>query len=189
MLSISDIKQGTICKIGPDPYEVISTQHVQMGRGGAILRIKIKNLVDGKVLEKTLKGNDNLESANLSRTKINFLYSDGGGYHFMDNETYEQISFTEEQIGDKKNFLKEGTEAILLKSDDRPLTISLPIKQQFTITSAPEGTKGNSAQGRVTKLAEIETGHSIQVPLFIKEGDNIIVNTETNEYVERADKK
>lgn len=188
MLSISDIKQGTICKIGNDPYEVIWTQHVQMGRGGAILRIKIKNLLDGRVLEKTLKGNETLDSADISRSKINFLYSDGSGYHFMDNETYEQISFPEEQIGDKKNFLKEGSQVTLVKSDDRPLTINLPIKAKYKITSAPEGVKGDSAQGRVTKTAEIETGYKIQVPLFIKEGEMIVVNTETGEYVERAEK-
>lgn len=189
MLSISDIRQGTICKVGNDPYEVIWTQHVQMGRGGAILRLKIKNLIDGKVLEKTLKGQDTLESAELERTKINYLYSDGSGYHFMDNETYEQYSFTEDQVGDKKGYLKEGLQVTLLKADDKPLTITLPIKVEYTITSAPEGVRGDSAQGRVTKTAEIETGINVQVPLFIKEGERIIVNTETGEYVERAEKK
>jgi len=186
MLSISDIKQGTICKIGNDPYEVIWTQHVQMGRGGAILRLKIKNLADGKVLEKTLKGSDNLDEANLTRNKVNFLYSDQSGCHFMDNETYEQFSFDTDKIGDKINFLKEGTQVTLLKSDDRPLTIQLPIKMDFKIVSAPEGVKGDTAQGKVTKPAEIETGYTVAVPLFVKEGDIIKINTETGEYVERV---
>lgn len=186
MLSISDIKQGTICKISNEPYEVTWTQHVQMGRGGAILRLKVKNLIDGRVLEKTLKGSDSLQEADLSRSKINFLYSDNMGYHFMDNETYEQFSFDEEKIGDKKNFLKEGTQVTLLKSDDQPIAIQLPIKMTFKITSAPEGVKGDTAQGRVTKPAEIETGHTIQVPLFVKTGDIIRINTENDEYVERV---
>ncbi len=186
MLSISDIKQGTICKIGSEPYEVIWTQHVQMGRGGAILRLKIKNLIDGKVLEKTLKGSDNLAEADLTRTKVNFLYSDQSGYHFMDNDSYEQFSFDEEKIANKKNFLKEGLTVTLLKSDDQPLTIQLPIKVDYKITTAPESVKGDSAQGRVTKTAEIETGYEIQVPLFVKEGDIIKVNTDTGEYVERV---
>ena len=186
MLSISDIKQGTICKVGNDPYEVIWTQHVQMGRGGAILRLKIKSLVDGRVLEKTLKGSDTLGEANLTRSKVNFLYSDKSGYHFMDNETYEQLSFDEEKIGGKNKFLKEGTQVTLLRSDDQPLAIQLPIKMDFKIISAPEGIKGDTAQGKVTKTAEIETGCSVQVPLFVKQGDTIRVNTETGEYVERV---
>lgn len=189
MLQISDIKQGTVCKIGNDPYEVIWTQHVQMGRGGAILRLKLKSLVDGRVLEKTLKGSDTLDSADLSRSKVNFLYSDNSGHHFMDNETYEQYTFSDDQIGDKVEYLKEGLEVMLLKSDDKPLTITLPIKIQYTVTEAPEGVKGDSAQGRVMKTAKIETGKNIQVPLFIKEGEAIIVNTDTGDYVERAEKK
>ena len=188
MLAINKIKLGTICKIGNDPYEVIWTQHVQMGRGGAILRLKIKNLVDGKVLEKTLKGNDSLESADVSRSKVNFLYSDNEGFHFMDNETYEQFSFSADKIGGKKNYLKEGSQVMLMKSDNKPLTISLPIKMEFKVTSAPEGVKGNTAQGNVTKTVEIETGHQLAVPMFIKEGEIIKINTDTGEYVERVNK-
>lgn len=186
MLAISDIKQGTICKIGTEPYEVIWTQHVQMGRGGAILRLKIKSLLNGKVLEKTLKGADTLDEANLTRAKVNFLYADNQGFHFMDNETYEQFDFPTDQIGDRKNYLKEGDQVTLMKSDDKPLTISLPIKMEFKVTSTPEGVKGDTAQGRVTKTAEIETGYKLAVPLFIKQGEMIRVNTETGEYVERA---
>ncbi|MBI3290654.1 elongation factor P [Candidatus Falkowbacteria bacterium] len=186
MLSISDIKQGTICKIGSVPYEVTWTQHVQMGRGGAILRLKIKSLIDGKVLEKTLKGSDSLSEADLTRSKVNFLYSDNSGYHFMDNDTYEQFSFAKEKIGEKKNFLKEGLQVTLLKADDKPLIIHLPIKADYKVTSAPESVKGDSAQGRVTKTAELETGYSVQVPLFVKQGETIKVNTETGEYVERV---
>ncbi|MDX9893582.1 MAG: elongation factor P [Patescibacteria group bacterium] len=186
MLAISDIKQGTICKIDNQPYEVIWTQHVQMGRGGAILRLKVKNLLDGRVLEKTLKGSDTMDSADLSRTKVNFLYQDQSGFHFMDNESYEQFSFDEDQIGEDRSFLKEGLTVTLLKFDDKPLKVQLPIKVEYKITSAPEGVKGDSAQGRVTKTAEIETGYKIQVPLFVKEGETIRVNTETGEYVERV---
>lgn len=186
MLAISDIKQGSICKIGDETYEVIWTQHVQMGRGGAILRLKIKGLVSGKVLEKTLKGSDNLDEANLTRHKVNFLYADHEGFHFMDNSNYEQFNFEADKIGDKKNFLKEGVQVTLLKSNNNPLTIQLPIKMDFKVTSAPEGVRGDTAQGRVTKTAEIETGHEVQVPLFVKIGDTVRINTETGEYVERV---
>jgi elongation factor P len=186
MLSISDIKQGVICQISNEPYEVIWTQHVQMGRGGAILRLKVRNLLNGRVSEKTLKGADTLAAVNLIRAKVNFLYADNSGYHFMDNETYEQFSFTKDQLKEKKNFLKEGLQVTLLKSDDQPLAINLPIKVEYKVSSAPEGIKGDSAQGRVTKTAEIETGYQLAVPLFIKEGDIIMVNTQTGEYVERV---
>jgi len=181
MLTISDIRQGTTCKIGNDPYEVVWTQ-----QGGAILRLKIKSLVDGKVLEKTLKGSDSLEEADLTRSKVNFLYADHEGFHFMDNSTYEQFNFNNEKIGDKKNFLKEGAQVTLLKSNDKPLTIQLPIKMEFKITTAPEGVKGDTAQGKVTKTAEIETGYELQVPLFVKPSDAVRINTETGEYVERV---
>jgi len=186
MLGISDIRQGTVCKIGNDPYEVVWTQHVQMGRGGAILRLKIKSLVDGKVLEKTLKGSDSLAEANLTRSKVNFLYTDHEGFHFMDNSTYEQFSFAPDKIDEKKNFIKEGTQVTLLKSDNNPLTIQLPIKMDLKVTTTPEGVKGDTAQGKVTKTAEIETGYELQVPLFVKQGDTVRINTETGEYVERV---
>lgn len=186
MLTISDIKQGTICQINNEPYVVLTTQHVQMGRGGAILRLKLRNMVTGAVLDKTLKGNDGLDEADLSRSKVNFLYKDDVGFHFMDLETYEQFGLDQEVIGDAQDFLKENQEVVLLKSDDRPISIQLPPKVELTITSAPPGVKGDSAQGRVTKTATLETGATIDVPLFVNEGDVVRINTETGKYVERV---
>ena len=186
MLSISDIKQGTLCTINAEPYEVIYTQHVQMGRGGAILRLKLKSLSSGNVLEKTLKGADSLEAADVSRVKVNFLYRDAEGFHFMDNQTYEQFSLSAAVIGDKGNFLKDGSEVALLKADERPISIQLPAKLEFTVTTTIPGIKGDTAQGKVTKPATVETGYQLNVPLFVKEGDVIRINTESGEYVERA---
>ncbi len=186
MLGISDIKQGTICQINGDPYEVINTQHVQMGRGGAILRLKLRNLTNGAVLDKTLKGNDSLDSVDLARSKVSFLYTDQQGYHFMDSETYEQISFDDELIGDKKNYLLEGMEVTILKADDKPISVQLPTKVELNVSVAPPGVKGDSAQGKVTKTVVVETGAEIDTPLFVKEGDVIRINTETGKYLERA---
>ncbi|OGY54872.1 MAG: elongation factor P [Candidatus Buchananbacteria bacterium RIFCSPLOWO2_01_FULL_56_15] len=186
MLSISDIRQGTICQINGEPFEVIYTQHVQMGRGGAILRLKLKSLSSGNVLEKTLKGADGLEAADVSRSKVNFLYRDAEGFHFMDNASYEQFSLAESVIGDRKHFLKEGVEVNLLLFDGTPIAVQLPTKMEFTVTSTVPGIKGDTAQGKVTKPATIETGYQVNVPLFVKEGDVIRINTETGEYVERA---
>jgi len=187
MLTISELKKtGTICQINQEPYEVIWTQHVQMGRGGAILRLKLRNLVNGNVLEKTVKGNDTMPEAEITRKKVNFLYSDTDGFHFMDNETYEQFDFSRESIGAKSDYLRDGSQVTVMLFNDQPLTIELPVKMEFRVASAPEGVKGDTAQGKVTKLATIETGKNINVPLFVKEGDTIRVNTETNEYVERV---
>ena len=187
MLTISELKKiGTLCQVNGEPYEVVWTQHVQMGRGGAILRLKIKNLINGSVLEKTLKGSDSLEQAQITRNKVNFLYSDQQGFHFMDNETYEEISLSEKQIENKKNFLKEGAEVTIVKFNDRPILIQLPTKMDFKVTDAPEGIRGDTAQGKVTKPATIETGYQVNVPLFVKIDDTIKINTDSGDYVERV---
>ena len=186
MLAISDLKLGTICQINNEPYEVIWAQHVQMGRGGAILRLRLKNLISGNVLEKTLKGADTLAEADLNRRQVNFLYSDSQNFHFMTTDSYEQIDLGAGIIGDKAHFLKEGVEINLLESNDRIISVQLPIKMDFKFTAAPPGVRGNSTQGKVTKVATIETGYQLNVPLFVKEGEIIRVNTETGEYVERV---
>ena len=187
MLTISELKKiGTLCQIDGEPYQVIWTQHVQMGRGGAILRLKVRNLVSGNVLEKTVKGSDSLEEAEVSRNKANFLYSDQEGCHFMDNENYEQISLSKDQLEGKDGYLTEGTEVSILKFNDQPIGVQLPTKVNLKVDSAPEGVKGDTAQGKVTKRATLETGIEINVPLFVKSGDVIKINTDTGEYVERV---
>ncbi len=187
MLSISDLKKiGTVCQINNEPYEVIAAQHVQMGRGGAILRLKIKNLITGNVLEKTLKGSDSLPEAEINLNKVNFLYSDHEGFHFMDNKTYEQISLSAKQVGQKANFCKEGSEVTILEFNGTPINLKLPTKMDFKVTSAPAGIRGDTAQGRVTKLVTIETGYELNVPLFVKESDTVKINTESGEYVGRV---
>lgn len=186
MLSISDIKLGSVVKINNQPHVVIWTQHVQMGRGGAILRIKLKNLLDNSVLEKTLKGADKLDEADLQRGKASFLYFDQDEVYFMDSETYEQFSLPRAQIGGQLNFLKEGTEVDVLNFEEKPVTIELPKKIDLKIKETVPGVKGDTAQGGATKTATLETDYKLQVPLFINEGDIIRVNTETGQYVERV---
>ena len=185
MLTISELKQGTVLKHNNEPYVITWTQHVQMGRGGAILRTKIKNLISGNVLEMTFKGNEKAEEADLERGRANYLYKDEGAAYFMDNANYEQFDIALDQIGNKINFLKEGEDVDVLYFNKNAVNIDLPVKVVLKVIEAPPGIKGDTAQGG-SKQVTLETGHVINSPLFIKEGDNVRINTETDEYVERA---
>ncbi len=185
MLNMNDIKLGKVVDMNDSPYQVISTDHLQMGRGSAVLRTKLKNLVDGSVLEHTFKSGDKVEEADLTRSKVNFMYREGDQYHFMDNESYEQFAFEKEQIGEISNFVKEGEDVTVMSFNGNPVTISLPPKVELKVVESPPGIKGDTA-GNATKRVKLETGYELPVPLFIKKDEIIRVNTETGEYVERA---
>lgn len=185
MLSISEIKTGKVIKINNQPYIVTKTDHHKMGRGGAVLKTKLRNLIDGRVLEQTFQGVQQAEEAETETKKANFLYKDASDAYFMENESYEQFTLAIEDLGDQTKFLKDGTEVSVLYFEGKPVTIQLPIKMEFKVVSAPPGIKGNSA-GNVNKQVEIETGATISVPMFVEEGDIIRINTDSGEYVERA---
>lgn len=182
---MNEIKVGKVLVINNEPFVVIKTDHHKMGRGGAVLKTKLKNLISATVLEKTFQGNDKAEEANTSHKKANFMYCDEDNANFMDNDSFEQFTLSLDQIGDKKQFLKEGTDVSILYFDNNPVAIELPIKIKLKVTMSPPGVKGNSA-GNVTKQVELETGALVNAPMFINEGDEIIINTDTGEYVERA---
>lgn len=185
MLDFNQIKTGKVIKINNLPYVIVKTDHHKMGRGGAVLKVKCRNLIDGNVLEKTFQGAEKAEEAETQNKKANFLYKDKEEAHFMDNESFEQFSLSLESIGEKEGYLKEGTEVSALYFNDKPVGIDLPIKMDFKVVSAPPSVRGNSA-GNVTKQVELETGALLNVPLFIEEGDVIRLNTDSGEYVERA---
>ena len=185
MLSLNEIKIGKVLEINKEPYVVIRTDHHKMGRGGAVLKVKMRNLLSASILERTFQGNDKAEEAQTQTKKANFMYKDTNEAFFMDNNSYEQFSLALEDIGDKAQYLKDGTDVDTLYFNDRPVSISLPIKMEFKVVSAPPSVKGNSV-GSVTKQVELETGAKINVPVFISEGDVIKINTDTGEYVERA---
>jgi len=184
--SLNDIKQGQTIIYNGEPYKVMIAKFVRMQQRKPVMQTKLKNLINGKVLEYNFKPGEKVETGSLGYKKVNFLYAAGPEYVFMDNENYEQVSFTKEQLGEQINFLKEGPEIKLVIFNDQAINIELPAKMDFKVTSAPEGIKGDTAQGRVTKTAEIETGFEVAVPLFVKIGDVIKVNTETGDYVERV---
>lgn len=185
MFNLNEIKVGKLIQVSGEPYIVVKADHHKMGRGGAVLKTKMKNLITGNTLEKTFQGNDKAEEADVETKKANYMYKDDTSAFFMDNKSYEQFDLPLDQIGNKINFLKEGTDVDVLHFQDKPVSITLPIKIDLQVTSAPPGVKGNSV-GNVTKVAILETGAEINVPMFINSGDVIKINTDTEEYVERA---
>lgn len=150
-----------------------------------MLRAKLKNLISGSTIDFTFKGNDKVEQANISRSKAQFTYAQGNQYHFMDSANFEQFTLTADTIGAPKDFLKEGVQVDVINFDGKPINISLPIKLDLLVKETEPAVRGNTAQGSVTKPAILETGAKIQVPIFIKVGDKIKVNTQTGEYVSR----
>lgn len=185
MLSITDLKTGVKFSMEGDPYVVISYSHSKMGRGGAVVKTKLKNLRSGATIDKTFQGADKVDEADLSKKTCMYLYSDETDAYFMDNESYEQFTLPLSKIGDQKQYLVENANIDILYFGSDPLNIELPIKMKFAVTSAPPAVKGNTASS-VTKKVTIETGALVDAPIFIKEGDSIIVDTRDGSYVERA---
>ena len=185
MLSITDLKTGTKIVLGSEPFVVLSYSQSKMGRGGSVVKVKIKNLETGLVLDKTFQGAEKIAPAELSKKKATFLYLNDTDAHFMDSENFEQFSLSLVQIGDQKNFLKEELEVDVLYFQNSPINIELPIKMKLKVTSAPPVVKGNS-QSSVTKDVVIEGGTKVSTPVFIKENDTIVVDTRSGTYVERG---
>lgn len=185
MYSLTDLKVGTKVIIDGDPYAITFSEHSKQGRGGAVMRTKLKNLITGNTISKTFQGADKIMPAELSHKSAQFLYSDNENAFFMDNKNYEQFELPVAQLVDQIGFLVENSPVEILYFNDQPINIELPIKMTFEVTDAPPGVKGNSA-GTVTKLVTIDTGGHIAVPLFIKPGDKIVIDTRTNSYIERS---
>lgn len=185
MLSMNELKLGTVVTINSQPYVVSFTQHIKMGRGSATLRTKLKNLITGATLEKSFSSGEKVESADVARRQTRFLYLSSGTGFFMDQESFEQYELPEDTFGDMKNYLTPEQDVDVLLFNGRPVSIELPKKVTLKVTVAPPGVKGDSASSP-TKTVTMETGLEIRVPLFIKEGDILRLNTETDEYVERA---
>ncbi len=185
MLNQGEIKVGILVQINNEPYMVIKTDHNKTAQRRAVLKTKLKNLVNGSILEKSFQQGEKIEEAETETKAANYQYKTETEASFMDNKTFEQSSLPLEQIGDKIKYLKEGTDVDILYFQNQPVALKLPIKIALKVVSAPPGVKGNSA-GNVTKVVELETGLQISVPMFISEGEMVIMNTDTGEYVGRA---
>ncbi len=186
MLNISDIKTGKKIVLDGEPFAVTYSEHSKMGRAGAVLRTKLRNMATGAVIDKTFQGADKVKEADISKSTAQFLYADGDDYHFMDDATYEQFILGANAIGDTHLYLTEGLPVTMLNYNGAPITIELPIKVTLAVTDAPPGIKGDTRSGGGGKVVTLETGATVSAPLFINVGDRIIINTERGEYVSKA---
>ena len=186
MLALSDLQTGTYIIWQNEPAQIIWREHTKLGRGGAILRTKIRGLTSGVIYDHTFKGNDSVEPAEVNRRRAQFLYGEGDKLHFMLQDDFDQFSLNKKTVGAAAKFLQDGMEVEVLLYDDKPINIQLPVKVELKVTYAEPAVRGNTAQGNVTKIIELEGGARINAPLFIKSGDTVRVNTQTGSYVERA---
>jgi len=184
MISGSDLRKGIIIELDGTLYQVVDYQHVKMKRT-ALARVKLRDLNAGHTTERSFQSNDKLVRARLESRPMQYLYNDGDIYHFMDTESFEQIEINRKRLGDTLNYLKENFTVEVSRYKDEVVDIELPVAVELEVTNTEPGFKGDTASGG-SKLAKLETGLSIQVPLFINEGDVIKVDTRTGEYLERS---
>ena len=184
-LSINEIKNGLTILVDGDIYMIIDFQHVKPGKGAAFVRTKLRNLKNNNVLERTFRGDEKIEEAYIEERKLQYQYSSGDMYHFMDQDNYEEISIAKEAMGDKVKFLKDNLEVNAYYYKDEIIYVNLPNFIEFKIIHTEPGIKGDTAKSG-TKPATIDTGATVQVPLFIDTGDFIKVDTRTGAYVERV---
>jgi len=185
MYTASDLRKGLRIKIDNEPYVVTEFNFVKPGKGQALYRSKLKNMFTGSQFERTFRSVDTFEPADLQEKRMQFLYKEEGKYCFMDNESYEQIFLTEEQIGEAVNFLIDNLEVEILLFEERPLEVSLPNFVDLVVTQADPWAKGDSVSGN-TKPVVLQTGYQIQVPPFVEQGEKIRVDTRTGEYLTRV---
>jgi elongation factor P len=185
MADTSSIRNGLIMNMDGDYWTVLEFLHVKPGKGGAFVRTKIKNLRTGRVLDKTFRSGEKVDEAEVEDKKMQFLYQDGESLIFMDQATYEQFPFSAEQLGDAKKYLKEYEQIDVIFWKGKPINIEIPSFIEAVVSHCDPGVKGDTASG-ATKPATIETGAVVQVPLFIKEGETIRIDTRSNAYVERV---
>jgi len=184
MYQPTDLKKGTVIQLDGKPYKVTDYSQKVMGRGGSIVNVKLKNLIDGSVIPKTFKGQDKIEPAEVNNKSVQYLYSDGAKFYFMDPESFEQFELGADLIDDAALYLKEGDNLNLQFFDGRVITVELPKNIYLEVTYTEDVVKGDTS-GAVLKDATVETGLNVRVPAFIKVGDIISVDTSTGEYRER----
>ena len=185
MISTNEFRKGGKIEYKGEPFEIIDFQHVKMGRGGAIVRTKLKSLKTGSVLEDTFRSGEKFETPRLEEKTMQYLYAEGDMHYFMDTETFEQIPLTGAQLGEIKKFLKENMTVTVLNYKGAPLSVELPTFVELMVAQTDPGFKGDTASGG-SKPATLETGAVVKVPFHINEGDVIKVDTRTSEYIERV---
>lgn len=184
-LGVTDLKKGQVFQLDRVPYRVVEYSQKVMGRGGSIVNVKIKSLIDGKVLDKTFKGSESIEPADITNQSVQYLYNDGTTYFFMNQESFEQFEVPIDLVGDGAGYIKEGDVIQLQFFDGRPITVELPKNVPLEVTYTEDVVKGDTTSS-VLKEATVETGISVRVPAFVKTGDIISVDTTTGAYRERV---
>lgn len=185
MASTSDFRNGVIIVKKGSLWKIVEFLHVKPGKGPAFVRTKLKNVKTGQVVDETFRAGEKIEIVRLEARNYNYMYNDGQFYYFMDNETYDQVQLLEEQIADILDFLIENTPTVIAFNGSDPVEVRIPQHMEMVIKETDPGEKGNTAQGG-TKPAVLETGVTIQVPLFIQEGEKIRVDTKDRRYIERV---
>jgi len=185
MISTADFRNGTIVAMEGDLMQIVDFQHVKPGKGGAFVRTKFKNVLTGRVIEKTFRSGEKFEEAVVEMQPWQYLYHDGDLYHFMHKDTYEQMAVGEDIVGDKSKWLKENMDATISFHKGRPISMDVPFFVALEVVQCDPGFQGDRATGG-TKPAKLETGAVVQVPLFLQQGEIIKVDTRTSQYIERA---
>lgn len=185
MATTNDLKNGTVLNLDGQLWTVVEFQHVKPGKGGAFVRTKLKNVLSGKVVDKTFNAGLKVETANVDKRTMQYLYQDGTEYIFMDTDTYDQIPVSDAVVGDAKDYLLENQEATIATHEGSPLFIELPASVELLVEYTEPGLQGDRSSGG-TKPARLETGAEIQVPLFLEVGEKIKVDTRDGSYISRV---
>ena len=185
MISTNDLKNGMSLDLPEGLFNVVEFQHVKPGKGGAFVRTKLKNVRSGAVLDRTFRADEKVKLAVIDKREMQFLYRDGGNYVFMDNETYDQIQVPAENVGSASNYLKEGDTAVLPTYEDEVIGVDLPASVELVVTETEPGMQGDRVSG-ARKPATLQTGLTLQVPLFVNVGDRVRVDTRSGDYITRV---
>ncbi len=185
MINVGELKRGIMIELDGQLFQVVEFQHIKMGRGSAQVRLKLRNIKSGGIADRSFQATEKFQRVRLDHRTVQYLYSDDDQYHFMDTETFDQITLSRATLGDAVNYLKENLTMELLSYNDQPLGVELPITVDLEITHTEPGFKGDTATGG-TKPATLETGLVVQVPLFVNQGETIRVDTRTGGYLERV---
>ncbi|HEX6922560.1 MAG TPA: elongation factor P [Bacillales bacterium] len=185
MISVNDFKTGLTIEVDNSIWQVIDFQHVKPGKGAAFVRSKLRNLRTGAIQEKTFRAGEKVENAHIETKNMQYLYSSGDAFTFMDNNTFEQLELPAEQLKEELNYLKENMDVKIVTYEEETLGVELPNTVELTVTETEPGLKGDTQSGG-SKAATLETGYSVQVPLFINEGDVLVIDTRSGDYVSRA---
>ncbi len=185
MISSNDFRNGTMFEMDGQLLEVVSVEHIKLARAGAVIKAKLRNLLTGSIFEQSFRSGDKYRTVRIDKKEATYLYSDGSHHYFMDTQTYDQVPVDEELLESVLPLLKEGSPAYLLRYQDRLIGVDLPITVALKVVQTDPGFRGDTVSGG-TKPAKLETGATIQVPLFIQTGDVIRVDTRTQTYMERA---